>query len=231
MRNPDKKPITAAQRFLLLIDHRDKKTGRWCESLWTAACRAQGWNKSDRSFRLQQFSLILGRPIESAGQIGYLTEFDAIKERLLAWAQPGNLDAQMEMQNMPRKRLIMRILEFPASYTLGLLGSPRFRSLRGVDPDQLPALEDMEHMTEKDLKDLRNTLCARNPGNRGSRREEALNPHEPCDYPCDAYLEGRACKCNPEGLSEHDANPEEEAHWEQEAQKESDADEREEQPF
>jgi hypothetical protein len=162
-RCPDKKNITQAQRFLLLIDHRDRQSGQWRESLWTAACRAQGWNKNDRDLRLQQFSLILRRPIESAQDIGYLTEFDAIKKQLLAWAQPANLDAQVEMENMPRTRLMTRILEFPASYIIRMLGSIRFRHLRGVDPDQLPSLEDLQTMSEKDLTDLRNTLCARNP--------------------------------------------------------------------
>jgi hypothetical protein len=162
-RRSREKGITDSQRFRLLIDHRDKRTGQWVESFWTAACRVQGWKKTDREFRIQQFSLILRRPIASASEIGYLKEFDAIKKQLLAWAQPDNLNAQVEMENMERTRLMTRILEFRAPEVLGLLGSIRFRALRGVDPDALPALEDMQTMTEKDLTDLRNTLCARYP--------------------------------------------------------------------
>lgn len=164
MSRPKKeKGITDSQRFVLLIDHRDRITGQWREALWTAACRVQGWKKTDRDLRIEKFSLILGRHISSASEIGYLKEFDAIKKQLLAWAQPDNLNAQVEMENMARTRLMTRILEFKAHEILGLLGSIRFRALRGVDPDALPALEDMQTMTEKNLLDLRNTLCARYP--------------------------------------------------------------------
>lgn len=166
----DKKTITPAQRVTLIVGYKDRRgTGRWIPSLWEQACVARGWNKNDRELRLQQFSLILGRPITSASEIGYLKEFDKIKQQLLAWAQPANLNAQVEMENMAKTRLIHRICsEFPASYILGLMRSSRFDNGRPV-----ASIEDLEHWTEKDLIDLRTTLCARNPNSPGPAKAES----------------------------------------------------------
>ena len=134
-----------------------------------------------------------GAPV-SAKDIDRMKMFGDLKAACTAIINPNSLDAQLAIAkaNDPRTRLIHRILQFPATYILGLLNSPRFAHCNAH------SLEDLESMTEKDLTDLRNTLCARNPQSGGasvpaSRSEQA----------------------------------EEDAWWQQESQKEADADEKE----
>jgi hypothetical protein len=52
----------------------------------------------------------------------------------------------------PLIRLRHAILQFPVAYVAGLLGSARFGGR---------SLDDLQDMDEKELTDLRNTLCAR----------------------------------------------------------------------
>lgn len=78
--------MTSAQQVYLLIDLPAKNGRPARTSLWTAACRAQQWNKSDRTFRLEILSKALGRQIASATEIGALDDFDAVKRHLLMLA-------------------------------------------------------------------------------------------------------------------------------------------------
>lgn len=110
----------------------------------------------------------------SAKEIDRLKMFDDFKSACLAIIQPSNLEAQVDLENMPRTRLIHRICgDFPASYILCLMNSPRFARCR--QNEQRAGLEDLERWTEKDLTDLRTTLCARNP----SGPEPVTEPEQP----------------------------------------------------
>jgi hypothetical protein len=98
----------------------------------------------------------------SAKDIDRMKGFDEFKAQCLAIIQPANLGAQMAIENMEKTRLIHRICnDFPASYILCLINSPRFARCR--QNEARAGLEDLERWTEKDLTDLRTTLCARNP--------------------------------------------------------------------
>ncbi len=103
-----------------------------------------------------------GREGVSARDIDRMKMFDAFKAECLAWISPDNLNAQLRQVDQPLIRLRHRILEFPHAYVLGLLCSPRF---------QRQSLEDLNDMGEKELTDLRNTLCARKPEEFGSVRD------------------------------------------------------------
>lgn len=52
--------------------------------LWPAACRAQGWPRNDRAFKLKTLSEFVGRELESSSEIGLVEEFTEVKNRLLA---------------------------------------------------------------------------------------------------------------------------------------------------
>lgn len=95
--------ITGAQMRHLMFDWRGG------ESLWTAACRVAGWDKSDRDFRIAKFSEFLKRPIKSASEIGAIAEFTELKSALLAIAQPANFNAQVKLANMELQNLQARI--------------------------------------------------------------------------------------------------------------------------
>jgi hypothetical protein len=98
----------------------------------------------------------------SAKEIDRMKMFDEFKAACMAVIQPDNLAAQVDIENMPKTRLIHRIChDFPASYILCLMNSPRFARCR--QNEQRAGVEDLARWTEKDLTDLRTTLCARNP--------------------------------------------------------------------
>jgi hypothetical protein len=125
--------------------------------LLEAACRAQGKRTAAEREELRQLihSRAFGRPI-SAKDIDHLKMFDALKAECLALSQPANLEAQLRQAEMPLIRLRQGILEkFSEDRILGLLRSARFKR---------ESLEDLGDMNEKDLTDLRNTLCARTAG-------------------------------------------------------------------
>lgn len=67
--------MTAKQRARLF--------GDW----WPAACQAQGWDESDRTFRLEKFGEILGRELASAAALGN-RDIDTLKRRLMLLTKP-----------------------------------------------------------------------------------------------------------------------------------------------
>ncbi|HEV2329205.1 MAG TPA: hypothetical protein VGY56_10495 [Verrucomicrobiae bacterium] len=154
-------------------------------------------------FRALIHARAFGRNI-SAKDIDRMDGYDAFKKAVMAIIQPSNLNAQVALENMPKTRLIHRICnDFPASYILCLMNSPRFARCR--QNEQRASLEDLQRWSEKDLTDLRTTLCARNP-------EPAPAPARPAEEQDQSPIV--------------DAGAEEEAWWEQESQKEMDAEER-----
>lgn len=120
--------------------------------LWPPAARALGCALDDRERRLEEISKALKRPVESAIQIGGNDEFDEVKKHLLKLAQPDNLNAQVEMENMPRTRLLMGIRERRDAY-----GWPRFQTLI----TERFGTADWESLPDWQLVQLRNTLAAR----------------------------------------------------------------------
>jgi hypothetical protein len=87
--------MTQAQRFELLIDGR-YRAGQPHTSLWTRACRAQGWNRNDREFRLQKLSEALGRQISSTSELNNTDDVT----RVFTWlrAKADNLQAAVAME-------------------------------------------------------------------------------------------------------------------------------------
>lgn len=82
--------MTKAQRYTLLIDHREHV------SLWTLACRANGWPKSDREFRMEKISEIMGREITSTTDLNNTTDVTRLFTFLRA--QADDLTAAVAMQ-------------------------------------------------------------------------------------------------------------------------------------
>jgi hypothetical protein len=129
--------MTQAQRYELLIDGR-YRSGQPHTSLWTRACRAQGWNQTDRVFRLQKLSEALGRPITSTKELNNTDDVDRVFAFLRACAD--NLDAARELDEPEigrARRLVFKIREvesemagFPAAEPMGADGVRRLvRSL------------------------------------------------------------------------------------------------------
>ena len=88
----------------------------------------------------------------SAKSIDHLKMFDDFKAQCLAILKPADLEGQLRQVEQPLIRLRHAILQFPVAYVAGLLGSARFKGR---------ALADLNDLDEKELTDLRNTLCAR----------------------------------------------------------------------
>ena len=152
MKRADKHCITGPQLRHLMFDFRNGQTGQKQDSLWSAACRTMGWNKNDRQLRLDTFSRVLGRRINSASEIGKLKEFDVLKAHLLALARPADLDAQLQQVEQPVIRLRFKIRELAGEEYIARIARDKFGT---ADLDQLNALQ---------LEQLRNTLCARTIG-------------------------------------------------------------------
>ena len=97
--------MTRAQNYLLLVDGRTP-------SLWTRACRAQGWDRNDREFRLAKISEIIGRAISSCAKITSNKEVDRLFAALRA--MDDNLEAVRELdapEMGDARRLIFKIRE------------------------------------------------------------------------------------------------------------------------
>lgn len=56
--------------------------------LWPAACRAQGWKPSDRALKLRVVGEILGRQITTTKEIGGMSQFTHVRQKLEDLARP-----------------------------------------------------------------------------------------------------------------------------------------------
>jgi len=98
--------MTRAQNFLLLVDSAPRNH----ISLWSAACQSQGWDRTDRKFRVEQISKIIGREIESCSEITSNKEIDRLFAALRALTD--NLAAAQELdapEMGDARRLVFRI--------------------------------------------------------------------------------------------------------------------------
>lgn len=77
--------MTKAQRVKLMAE--------W----WPQACRAQGWNASDRDQRLAVLSQAVGRPLASASDLNHTTDVDQVRRHLQTLAD--HLPAAMEQEH------------------------------------------------------------------------------------------------------------------------------------
>lgn len=151
MKRREKLTVTASQIGILLFGYRDRRIGVRVPGLWPAACDAMDWDKNDKAFRLKTIGEILGREITSTKEIGRIKEFTAVKGQLLAWAQPDNLNAQMNIAEQPLIVLRHRIRTFAEAFW------------RKISRDKF-GTDDLDELDENQLTQLRDTLCAREAG-------------------------------------------------------------------
>lgn len=120
--------------------------------MFADVARAKGWtgDKEQMAAHRYEFHKMAGlRPV-SAKAIDHLKGFDAMKACWLSITQPENLDAQINMANMPRHRTITRIKSMCAEgYWRALLASERFLK------------RELEELDDSELTNFRNTLEAR----------------------------------------------------------------------
>lgn len=119
--------------------------------MFADVAEAKGWtgNGDQMSAHRREFHVLAGLGPISAKAIDHLKMFDAIKACHLAITQPGNLNAQMRMENQPRHRLITRIKSMaPEGYWRAIMRD-KFHS------------QELEDLTETELTQLRNTIEAR----------------------------------------------------------------------
>jgi hypothetical protein len=87
--------MTDRQRIFLMAD------------LWPRACQTQGWSPNDRTARLREIGLALGRQIESANEIGTTQDFDRVKRHLQTLAlnlrAAGETDADGRARRLRNK--------------------------------------------------------------------------------------------------------------------------------
>jgi len=129
--------MTANQRVHLMAE------------LWPAAARVIGCSAQDRDRRLEEISLALGRPVNSASDIKTNEDFDKVKARMLALSQPANVDAQLKQLDQSHKRLVYAIKGLAAPAYIVAIARGKFHT------------EDWESLNEHQLTQLRNTLAAR----------------------------------------------------------------------
>lgn len=131
---------------------------RFVKQVWEASTTKETMPEVRARIHIAAF----GRNL-SAKEIDRLKMFDDFKAACLAILQPASVDAQLAQANMNKTRLIHRILEFPVDYVIGLLNSPRFAANGKCETPGASIEEHLQIWDEKDLTDLRNTLCARDP--------------------------------------------------------------------
>ena len=115
-------------------------------------CRTAAEKEDMRKFvHLKAFGSVI-----SAKAIDKMKMFDDFKAACLALTQPANLEAQLDQANMPLTRLKHGILnKFDEDFILSILCSARFKK---------NSLADLDGMSETELTQLRDTLCARSAG-------------------------------------------------------------------
>lgn len=102
--------MTKAQRYTLLIDHRQHV------SLWTRACRANNWDKNDRALRLEILSKAVGRPIASTSELNSTDDTDRVFAFLKSAADDLTATRDMDDPDAGRKRrLVHKIREVEAA--------------------------------------------------------------------------------------------------------------------
>ncbi|HEX3856532.1 MAG TPA: hypothetical protein VHY30_04460 [Verrucomicrobiae bacterium] len=169
-RRPDKLAVTKSQIAVLLFGYFDRHNGHRVPGLWPAACTAMGWDKNDKAFRLQKIGEIIEREISSTKEIGRIKEFTAVKGRLLAWSQPANLAAQMNIVEQP-----LIVLRF------GIRKMADEAYWKKIARDQF-GTDDLDSLAEWKLVWLRNTLAERAVGEIAVEPESDLageEEHEP----------------------------------------------------
>jgi hypothetical protein len=150
----------------MTTDQRTKLMAYW----WPDAARAQGWDKNDRAKRLEVLSQAIGRPLLSAADLNTTTDIDAVKAHLLALSQPANINAQVDIANMPRTRLIKSIEQYIDS-----------RPGYGFHSNYIKAIArnmygtaDWQSLPEPQLTNLRNTIA-----NRARAKKKAVSISSP----------------------------------------------------
>jgi len=150
----------------------DQHNAYWYHLGRAAAARGLTTAAQREELREQIHMRAFGENI-SAKQIDHLKMFDDFKAECLAIYKPTDLGAQKRQVEMPLIRLREGILQkFDEDFILSIL-----RTFRG-DRFANATLETLETMSEKDLTDLRNTLCARESGWRDVEEQSDLAGEE-----------------------------------------------------
>lgn len=124
--------------------------------LWSAACRARGWDSSDRQERHNVHVTALGtdKPTNKLTN----ADIDKIYAVLLALGQPSNLTAQVDQLNQPRKRMLHAISRHAPEYRDQIcrdrFGHTRLSDLKDPQLQQLAMTLDNRERSARKRRDL-----------------------------------------------------------------------------
>jgi hypothetical protein len=151
--------MTTKQRMSILVDR------------WPAACRAQGWNKSDRELRLSVISSAVGRPVNSLNDLDNSRDIDAVYAAL--GRLTDNVGRTVEVDNdEPGYR--RRILWLVRKHGHELGGEPYILALARDRFHLTAGLRTIEDLSTEQLDQLMITLNARRQAKARNERKEEL---------------------------------------------------------
>jgi hypothetical protein len=133
---------------------------------WTTACRVAGWTASN-GYTATQINELRHELLERAGfssltQVDKTKGFDKVLAELTAIGQPDNLQAQLDLQAQPRKRLIFALDKLTQSVTESYDGTAPLGStyLAAIMRDRF-GHTDLDSLSLGQLEQLRFTLADR----------------------------------------------------------------------
>jgi hypothetical protein len=150
-----------------------------------------------------------GHPV-SAKDIDRLKGFDDFKRTCLAILQPANLQAQLDIQNMPRTRLIYAIRQLADEpYIAALAASDRFKR-HDWPAMPLPQMEALRQtLADRAVAQHRGeTVASRRQQARQRRQGAIANPEARINFPASEFEAGELPAANPCERCGSECNPE-----------------------
>jgi hypothetical protein len=153
--------MTTKQRMSILVDR------------WPAACRAQGWDRNDRSLRLRVISQAIGRWVKTMNDLNNTSDIDAVYAHLGLLCDNVGL-TQETLPAAPitvaagrgqsvtkpatageRRRILWKIREYAAP----LGGDPYIRQIVKCNPGLVQGWTTLDDLSTKQLHQLMTTLA------------------------------------------------------------------------
>jgi len=172
--------MTSKQRYSIVIDR------------WPAACRAQGWNPSDRERRLRVIGEAVGRAITTMNDLDNGADIDAVYAHLGALTDKvaatietlpaGRVDVSAGPGRRARKSdtagYRRRLFWLVRKHAAPLGGEPYVLGLARDKFHLTAGMTTLEDLTTQQLHQLMMTLAARRSSKQRSNANASLNSEE-----------------------------------------------------
>jgi hypothetical protein len=168
-----------------IVKTREIMTKKQCIAImadwWPAACRAQRWERDDRSLRLETVSQAVGRPISTMSDLDNAADIDQVKAYLRYLTD--DLDGAFEAGNPDpgeRRRLLWLIQRHSSALAVGN-GQSAMSYAISLARDKFTitaGLSTIDDLTTEHLHQLMMTLWSRLVAKRRAGRNASLTSEE-----------------------------------------------------